>query len=51
MVLFFFISVLLKTIPEFSGAGFSETLATSPVCNPIPSKLVFCLRVFENYYS
>ena len=40
-MLFPLISVLLKTIPEFSVAGLSETLAILPECKPMPSKLTF----------
>jgi hypothetical protein len=39
------LSVLLKKMPEFRGAGLRITLVLTPVCNPIPSIFIGSLRV------
>ena len=39
------LSVLLKMMPDFRGAGLRITLVLTPVCNPIPSIFTDSLRV------
>jgi hypothetical protein len=39
------LSVLLKKIPEFGGAGLSVIFVLTPVCKPTPSNVMGSLRV------